>query len=264
MHRTTFTAIATTPLLALFLFDGCTANPIDPAAARRVVEDCQLAMLQRGDYEAYIAAFTPDSKMVFGRGPEPAATDIEYTFAQFSRSRRLRFAGRPMPSVAVEFTGSSITPTADGARLEHRVLVSVPDHHYQERLGEHYDLRQTDQGWRIAVNRFWPLQIGNLKYDDSQWAALDYIVASCRIFEDLEGEADALFHSQRYPECHAVAQRWTAAVPTAGEAWYLRGLAAGMIGAADDSLAAFAALRALKPRAQLPEWVVTRLAEQGK
>lgn len=244
-------------VLFLALLTGCASVPQDPSAVRDLVESSQRALIERGDLDTYLAAFAPQARSVLGRGPEAAETDVVYSYAQMRRSRQLRL-DTPTPGIRVSFRDSRVSIEGDRATLRHVGQVEVAGG-VAEVVGERYELRHGPEGWKIHLNRYWILRLGEQRFDSAHWQALDAAVTRSRRQQDARAETGALSDSLRFPEMWAASQRWTAAAPDAAEAWLSRGIAAAFIGESEDALRAFQRAIQLDPAAPIPDYARRRL-----
>ncbi|MCA8943352.1 MAG: hypothetical protein KDB80_12385 [Planctomycetes bacterium] len=244
---------------------GTTRHEPPPTAEqlRRIVEDCQRALFQHGDYDRYIAAFSPDSQLVSGRGPDASDDDVVYPSDDFRRIRRFRFDGVPTDGLRLDVDDPELRWDDDTAILRVRATSSFPDDSgitYGEEFGEIYELRFVSGDWRIVENRYWPIRIGDITFDAAHWRRLDAAVTASRRRGNLADETGWLMESLRFPEAWEAATRWSESSPEEIDAWWARAFAASLCGKVDDSLAAFRRIREIEPRAELPEFATKRLA----
>lgn len=129
----------------------------------------------------------------------------------------------------------------------------------REEVDELYVLEPTPSGWRISLNRYWPIHCWGTTYDANEWGRLDEGVASSREKNDRAAEVDFLMRSFRFPQAWRASKAWTDVALDSSAAWSSRAFLASMVGESEDCVDAYRKLRSLDVRANIPSYVSKRL-----
>lgn len=128
-----------------------------------------------------------------------------------------------------------------------------------EMTGELYRLRKTPAGWKVSLNRGWPLKTKFGKdvrtFDADTWEKLDSD-ADELVRMDKRGNraAQALIVAHRFRDAHDLLKKVTARKDATADDWIRRGEAALMVGDADDALSAFRNALNLDETAPVPDF----------
>lgn len=233
-----------------------------PAAAQaapteqiiKLVRDAQAAGWVMHDLAGYMAQWTKDAKVVIGRGPRPGRYDVVLTRARLRASRALRFGVPAGLGKYFKFQGAKVTVKGQRATLRVEVTHGYPGGN--ERVAELYKLRRTKAGWRVYLNRAWPLSARRgeqtLTFGPALYRKLDALALKARGRRDLRQMSRLLLQGYRLTEAYGVAQKVTLSPGATADDWAWRGLTATYVGHTDDAKSCFARARKLDPRGVLP------------
>lgn len=219
-----------------------------------LVRDSMVAGFADHDIEGYLEIWSDEARLVGGRGPAAAPTDVVLSRKQIEATKRLRFAGKPT-GLLVSPVDPKVVVSGDEAVLTWRIKTEQPD--FVEVVDEIYKLRKTGRGWRVYENRYWIVKAGGADaptlYDAEYWKAKDLAVEAARSAGDKRAESNALAAAGRWPEAHAILVELTSASEEL-ELWDLRMSLALASGLASDAQRAACKCKSLGPEHVLPAW----------
>ena len=236
---------------------GCSNSPDEAAGIAEMVQESQRGGYERHDFEAYMAIWAEDAKIISARSSEPDKYDIEMTRSQIEDLARLKFRAPAPTDVKFQFDAVRVDLSGDEAILEYQVTVTTES--TVDIGNEIYRLRKTSDGWKAYENRYWPLELRVddqvIKYDATTRAERDDEVERTLKNNDRLALAFALMDARRYKECHTTAKQLTSESADDPEAWTLRGHAALSVGDAKDAETSFRRALDLDENAHVPDFI---------
>ncbi|HBO43438.1 MAG TPA: hypothetical protein DD670_05815 [Planctomycetaceae bacterium] len=218
-----------------------------------MVQNSQRAGILDRDFDAYMAIWSDDAKMIQGRGEKPGKYDFMIDLAAIKakhrdsqpRQRRMRYEKE-----RIDISGETAV---------FRCRTYLSELEWITATDEIFRLRRTDQGWKVYENRFWPVAsytwCASTHYTAETWKKLDAEVARLKKGDDRLALLDALFHAHRMKEAHTTAKQWTEDEKDNVTAWVYRGYAANWLGKNKDAMGAFRKALELDNDAPVPDYV---------
>jgi hypothetical protein len=220
---------------------------------KKAVLGPQEAGWARHDFKTYMTQWARDARIVISREEKPGKHDVILDRKQIEATRRLLLHGTPPANKKVVFEDVKVTVKGNDAEL--RVRTTISEGKDYETAAEVYQVRKTSAGWKVSLNRGWPVKekFGDQEktFNAAKWKELDEI-ADDMVGKDKRGDraAGALMTAFRFKEAHDLLKKVTARKDASAADWILRGNAAVAAGHADDALASHR--RALKLDAEAP------------
>jgi hypothetical protein len=225
------------------------------AAIAKLVQESQRAGIERHDFDAYMAIWLDDAKLITARTKVDSLHDRVMTRGQIEECARIKYRA-PAKGMRLTFSQVDVAICANHALL--RYVSTLETKGSLAVAEEIFRLRKTDTGWKVTLNRYWPVEIriGDkvVRYDAAKWARLDAEVERSRKDQDLSAQLTALMAAWRFKEAHAVAKKLTAAKKDDLEVWLMRGHAALEALDMKDALASFNRALEIDPKADVPSW----------
>ncbi|MCG8583263.1 MAG: nuclear transport factor 2 family protein, partial [Pirellulales bacterium] len=228
--------------IAIFGFTAIVAVADDAAEIQKAVLDAQRAGFERHDYKRYMQQWADDAKLVLGRSDEEGKYDVILNCDQIASSRKLLFHGEPTRTLT--FDESTVDVNGDSAEL--KLQTTIKYEKWATTIDEIYRLRKTDAGWKVVLNRAWPvvekrLGIVVTRYDADGWKRLDEAVEDARRNGDESEVGWALISAYRFADANELARRRTVRDDATAIDWMQRSHAALTLGKTDDAISSFAA-----------------------
>lgn len=213
----------------------------------KTIEQAMRAGLQRHDLGAYMSLWADDATLVVARRETKGRYDLSLTRAQIEASRKVRFSVPPVTNFAIEFADADVKVEGDQATMTWLVATDVGG--VDAKIAEHYELRKTATGWKVTLNRYWPVQHSRqgetTRYDTASWKRLDDAVAAAKQAGNGRKVLAALIAAWRFAEAHAQAKKVTAQPDATAADWQTRSAMAVQVGDGKDAAAARA--KAVQP-----------------
>jgi WD40 repeat protein/serine/threonine protein kinase len=208
------------------------------------------------DLAAYLAVRSADLRAVVGRGPKPDRHDLVMDRKQHDAMRRLQFLSSETDGIRfrARYQNLRVRIEKSSATLTGRFVGQWATGFGIWEVS--YRLRHTPRGWKIALERGWPVKRREGErvtvYDADYWMLWDVLVALIRRFGDGKLLAQALDAAHRPTEAHAAARRLTQRQGATAADWVLRGNLAVQAGDATDALRSYRTALTLDPEIRVP------------
>ena len=238
-------------------------DPPSPEEIERIVEfvqQTQKAGYEKHDLETYLSSWAENATFVGGRNSKPHQYDITLSRQQIEDTRKILFGGPAIKDVRLQFFDTQSEFKDDLLTIEWTVEIAFP--RARQKTGERYEMRQTDDGWKISKNRSWiisyqPTDRPDLpitRYNEAKWKRAD------RKVEELNSDPSAtaidrvyaLWDAARHVEAYSLICQEIEQTVDDPDLWYWRGISAFQLGKVEDSRKSLVKAVELNPDLEAP------------